>query len=357
MIFYLYSPSHFERWDYRNPMGAGIGGSETAHIEVAERLAKRGHKVISYTPLPNDIKRGEKYNGVLWYDLKDAKFYKDGIWIIYRSPKTFDKFSKDHPGQKVWLVMQDTVYPDLTEERALKCNVYFALCTTHVNVTKNDHPEIADRVGLSQNGIRTQVIRNLEPEVRDPHRMMYASSPDRGLMNLLKMFPEIKAKEPKASLHVFYGFDNIEKVVDPNSPIDELGSTVNDFKRKLKQEGVYWHGRTGQMELYKEWLKTGVWAYPTRFSETSCITSMEAQALGAMPVTNPFWALKDNIMSGTLIDGDPSFNGLTRGRYIDEIVYWMNNATDGIRERMITQAQARFDWDKVVEQYERFAKL
>ena len=47
MDFYLYSPVAFEKWDWRNSVEKGIGGSETSHVEMAWRLVARGHKVLS----------------------------------------------------------------------------------------------------------------------------------------------------------------------------------------------------------------------------------------------------------------------------------------------------------------------
>jgi glycosyltransferase involved in cell wall biosynthesis len=375
MTFHFYSPSHFEKWSYKNPLEQGIGGSETAHIECAIRLAKRGNTVYSYSPLPDDVTPGTSYKGVLWFDLEDADFKDRGIWVMGRAVKELDNFEVEHKGQKIWLVMQDTMYPTLDEKRAEKLDLFLPLCETHVNHTKNTFPKLSDRIIKSANGIRTDIIEEViklnKDIVRDPHRMMYASSPDRGLITLLKIFPRIREKISNASLHVFYGFDNIEKIVDKNIPIDSLGNTRADLEYLLDQPGVFWHGRIGQRELYIEWLKSGVWAYPTRFSETSCITSMEAQALGAIPVTNPFWALKDNVMYGSLIDGDPGLNGLTQTRYIEEIIYQMTRPfvpplkkgylqyrrqNSICREEMMQEALLRFDWEKVVDQYEQLAK-
>ena len=54
-------------------------------------------------------------------------------------------------------------------------------------------------------------------------------------------------------------------------------------------------------------MRAGVWAYPTWFSETSCITAMEAQAAGLMIVSSAIAALPETVgRRGSLIDwGDP----------------------------------------------------
>src|SRR3990167_1047237 len=51
MDFYFYSPVAFEKWDFRNSIETGIGGSETSHVEMAWRLARRGHKAVTHPPI------------------------------------------------------------------------------------------------------------------------------------------------------------------------------------------------------------------------------------------------------------------------------------------------------------------
>jgi glycosyltransferase involved in cell wall biosynthesis len=59
-----------------------------------------------------------------------------------------------------------------------------------------------------------------------------------------------------------------------------------------------------------------VWLYPTWFSETSCITAMEAQAAGLIVVTSPIAALKETVgPRGYIVEGD-----WRSKEYADEIV-------------------------------------
>ena len=62
-----------------------------------------------------------------------------------------------------------------------------------------------------------------------------------------------------------------------------------------KAEGVVMHGRVNQHELAEAMLGAGVWFYPTWFSETSCITAMEAQAAGLWCVCPPIAALEETV--------------------------------------------------------------
>jgi len=351
--FYLYSPVHFENWDFRNSVEKGIGGSETSHVEMAWRLARRGHQVTSYAPIPADCPR--EWKGTNWLPLKKASFKENGIWIIYRSPETLDKFPEKHPNQQIWLMMQDESYPTWTKERAKKVDKVLALCPKHLESTKEKFPYLKNKLVLTSNGIKMDLIRDTEKlEIkRNPKKLIYASSPDRGLYNLLKIFRKAREIIPDLQLHVFYGFDNINKLIKFSPQFTYFKKTKKDLEELMKQPGVKWHGRVSQEELYKQWFSTGIWCYPTNFTETSCITCMEAQACGAIPLTNPLWALQDNVMSGSLVNGNAD-DSLNQARYVGEICRLASQEgfQDQIRPEMMNKARFRFNWERWVDQWE-----
>ena len=91
MNFIFVSTLTFENWDWTNPETRGIGGSETSHIEMARRLANRGHNVISYAPLPADKHDTIGPGGVRWRhsgSLFGGRVMIDepAIWVVYRDP-------------------------------------------------------------------------------------------------------------------------------------------------------------------------------------------------------------------------------------------------------------------------------
>jgi glycosyltransferase involved in cell wall biosynthesis len=60
-----------------------------------------------------------------------------------------------------------------------------------------------------------------------------------------------------------------------------------------KKDGVQEHGRVSHEELAKKMLGATVWAYPTQFEETNCITALKANAAGLKPVITDVAALAE----------------------------------------------------------------
>src|SRR5208337_2860334 len=357
MDYIFFSPHCFEKWDFRSPENPGIGGSETAVVEVSRRLAALGHAVKVYAPIKDDCPPVDE-GGAQWFPVEAADCTQRGFWIISRFPPLLDNFPADHPYQKLWLVCQDVAYlPDtpggLTRERASKLDLLFGLCHDQCLLLFKHWPECKERIILSSNGIKTDQIANMalttgEVE-RDPFRVIYTSSPDRGLLTLLKIMKRAREFEPRLTLSACYGWDNMEKMNEVR------GTRIRKECDALMGEmGFNYLGRLGQSDLWRQYLTAGIWCYPTHFTETSCISCMEAQALGAIPITNPIWALADNVRYGTFILGDPQKDPFVRARYVGELIGLARDheKQESLRAPMMEYARKRFDWRIIADQYE-----
>jgi len=79
--FANFGGEHFEKWDARN-LSKGIGGSETAVIELSKEWTKRGYKVTIYgDPLQPVEIEGVRY--LPWYHFNPADYFN--IFIQWRS--------------------------------------------------------------------------------------------------------------------------------------------------------------------------------------------------------------------------------------------------------------------------------
>lgn len=354
MRFHFYSPVNFELWDYRNPDTKGIGGSETSHIEMALRLAKSGHAVESYSPIPKGCP--DSHGGVVWLAIKQALFWDPGVWVLYRCPSVLDNFSGCQKDQRIWFVAQDVSYKELTDERLCKIERIIALCPDHARFLAEQFPKHASKVWLSSNGIRRELIEGIESTEkieRNPNQLLFASSPDRGLVPLLKIFKKTREYLPELELKVAYGFHNLDLLVENYPYLKKIKSEVEAL---LNQPNVTFCGRLSQPDLMREWFKTSYWVHPTDFTETSCITAMESMACGAYPITRPLWALKDNVKFGTMIEGSPGTDALVQCRYVGEIIRaFKTGLADKVQAPMMKWARDHFDWNRFVDQWEKAA--
>lgn len=352
MRFIFYSPIAFEKWDYNNSVKQGIGGSETSHVEMAWRLAQRGHEVITYAPIKKSTK--QDWRGTKWYPIEKANFKKAGVWIIYRSPEMIEKFMPRRKSQQVWLLWQDWDYPTLTEKRAINFDRHITLCKAHGRYMLDKYPFVGKRLWLSSNGIKRELIEEIEKEniTKNPKRVMYASSPDRGLKEALIIFKKAREYVPDLEFHSFYGFNNLDKLIKgkPNSPMAKNKAEIMEL---LKQDGVHFHGRIPQQQLYREWFKTGIMLYCTNFFETSWITGQEAQAMGAIPLFSPIFAQAENAKWGIGIEGSAA-DSLTHARFAAELVRLATHPElqEKMRIDMMMWARNRFDWEVFVTQWE-----
>ena len=373
MRFSFLSPLKFEDWDWRNPTTPGIGGSETSHIEMACRLAARGHQVVSYSPLPADCPDRE-YGGVTWRHLDECLYSEPGIWCLYRCPAEVAWFNPQRDDQRLWLVCQDEDYvptwrgkDDQFRPRRDQLHRVIALCRAQREQFEKRYPDLKGRVYQSSNGIKGDLIQATLAEglPRHPKRILYASSPDRGLMQLLWILNRVREFDPEFELVVAYGFDNIDKIIAQiqarpeaeRGPIDQQWLQNNtQLRQALQSPGVRMLGRLGQPELYRQWAQAGMWVYCTNFRETSCITSMESQALGAIPVVSPVWAVEENVRHGVMVEGDAGCPD-TLTRFAAEVLRLGNDlATQKVvRQDMMPEVLSLFLWERWVEQWEAWA--
>lgn len=354
--FVFISPRHFEPWYWASPDDPGIGGSETMHCELVRRLAARGHQVTSYAPVPAHI-HDTTHQGVLWRHLDSVDYTQHGIWVLVRGIEWLDRFTP-HDGQRVWCVFQDVDTFGPWEDAWLdKVDRIVGLCTSHVDYLQSAHPTFTTKIYQSRNGLRGDLVDETLARsdlVRNPHRLTYASSPDRGLYGLLQAWRLIRFLVPDAELHVCYGFDNLMKVQDRAA----IQWSTQRILKALDQPGVIQRGRLGQRALYAEWAQTGVLCAPTNFTETGYITLMEAQALGAIPVVNPIWAARENQLAGIAIEGEAERTALTLRRYAMAAAYLMQHpeVQESMRPAMMADARKRFDWEGVADQYVQWAQ-
>lgn len=289
IAFYL--GEGFEHWTPRSIIEGGLGGSETAAAKLAEALAARGH-FVSVFAMEDGV-----HNGVVYrkHDKFDAGDERD-VLVISRQPWMLET----RPNAKtVILWCHDTSYGDLfTPEVAGRIDRVVVMSEWHRKHWLETYPWFDEsKLVVAGNGITLYDVE----EAHEPHRFIYSSSADRGLDELLRLWPEIRDMWPDAELEVFYGFNYLQAA---GRMRPERKRFLQDVSRLARQPGVYLRGRVGQKQLAEAYARAQFWLYPSMqpdgsdWMETFCINALEAQAYGCIPVTRPVGALPERIHEG-----------------------------------------------------------
>jgi glycosyltransferase involved in cell wall biosynthesis len=142
-------------------------------------------------------------------------------------------------------------------------------------------------------------------EQRRRKRLIYSSTPFRGLSLLPSIYRRIKVLHPDAELHVFSGYATYKNGPGGNEmPWQKEWERLAGELRTLPDCIV--HDNIRQCELAREYMKSSVLAYPNAINETCCITAIEAQAAGCAIVSSHRAALPETVAgAGLLIAGLP----------------------------------------------------
>lgn len=346
----LYAPGAYEQWSPASINTTGIGGSETCLTYLAIGLSKRGYDVRVYA----DAVPGIIGNTVWRPASRFRATEKADAVIVSRAPQTFD-VDLHAPVRALWC--HDATYGDaLTPRRAQRITDIITLSDWSRDTFKELYPFLtADQLEhVIRNGVSFESMAG-EPkfprgslgfEARKPV-CIYSSSADRGLDVLLKWWPQIRAQVPEAELHVYYGWETLDKMARLRPDLLGFKNNVLGLVEAAGGEmgGVHMKGRIGQFDLYDAMQNARVWSYPTYFTETSCIGAMEARAAGLAVVTSDLAALTETVGNHGLLlpvdaNGRPdeeyehTFVGLVSRLLSNEEQWtrWHDLAREGIEE-------------------------
>lgn len=337
----------------------GIGGAETCVMRLAKRFAEDGWRTTVFgTP----GEHAGEHDGVEYWP--STEFVAAEPWrvvIASRVPELFDS-ELNADVKLLWLhhvnLRDELLAKDvgLAEGRLDRFDATVCLSQWHAMHTRALYSDVPP-IDVIPNGIESSWY-DREPEPRTEPRFVYSSSPDRGLDVLLGLWPEIVGKWPGATLDVYYGWESIDAIVRSN-PGSRMAQGLAAFKQyvvslvdRLNTEhggGITMHGRVPQRELAKRLHDATVWSYPTYFMETHCLTAIEMQLAGVIPVTSRLAALEETVaMREQLVEGWPNNSHYQRAwlRKLEQTMAMLPTHGSWMQQRGREHA-LRYDWDAI----------
>ncbi|NNE69508.1 MAG: glycosyltransferase, partial [Rhodothermales bacterium] len=317
----------------------GVGGSEEAVIRLGRELALAGWKVTVFAEVGDE---GGIYDGVDYRPLDELNLAdRFNVVMLWRTVHWVDA---DINARGIYAWLHDVPdHASFTRGRVDRLTGILVLSEFHRSTLAHVPDE---KFVITGNGIDVDSLdlAGASHLTRNPQRCVYASSYNRGLEVLLEIWPEVRAAVPNAELHAFYGWNSFEKLAaeDP-----EVHAWMVRMKALTEQPGVFEHGRVSQQRIIEENFRAGIWAYPSTFEETSCITAMKAQACGAVPVVYDLAALKETVRWGEMV---PSGN---RAAYTRALIALLQDPErqDTTRREMMPGAKEAFSWTRIAEQW------
>jgi glycosyltransferase involved in cell wall biosynthesis len=144
-----------------------------------------------------------------------------------------------------------------------------------------------EKIWVSRNGITPEKFK-FERKAKNPNKVVYMSSPDRGLDRCILIMDELRKEKTDLELHVYYGLENLYKY--------GLASLAEKLKEMFSvRPWIKYHGFTEQSKMYYEVSDAVLLLHPANFIETFMITALEMLALGVFPLTRRLGALANTL--------------------------------------------------------------
>lgn len=359
------------QWSWKS-REEGIGGSEKMVILIAEGLQRRGINVSVYCNCHPEERGIDEKTGVLWRHWAefDNTRYRD-VLVFWRNPEAAAHIECPAGKRIIWNhdVQSRGRY---TEEVLAAVDLIQFQSDAHMDGVRDLPPE---KVWVARNAVEVKdPVFKLTPDpdllrAKKPKLVAFCSSPDRGLLTAAEIVERAQLIDPEIRLLVTYGFPDWARKMwaqNKHPTIPDLGLQAcvdvyeRDVHRTLDRINAQILNKVGFAEMENVWKQAGVWLYPTRFLEISCMAAMEAQQHGVIPVATTHHALQETLLPESRVWD----NILTTPPLaLDKYDKWLNEAAqtlvkavnvpanDQRRAAMAIAATKQFNVDSLVEQW------
>jgi glycosyltransferase involved in cell wall biosynthesis len=165
---------------------------------------------------------------------------------------------------------------------------------------------------------------------------------------LLYMWPDIRKEYPDAELHICYGWKLFDMLAKTNPERRQWKASVEIM---MQHPGVTDHGRLGKEELSVVRKSCGIWAYPTYFTEINCITALECQRDGVVPVTIDLAALQETVGAGVRVKGNIKDPKVMK-TYLKELLDMMGDEKKWKKESIKGQRFTnKYGWETIAREW------
>jgi glycosyltransferase involved in cell wall biosynthesis len=283
----------------------GTTGSETQILSMAREMAARGHHVELYIENPNAPFMGGVVLRPLHELQTNGRFDATCVSLDVNACRDLNPEIKGL--RVVFQQLNDFNYaagPDFADF----VDLFVSPSEPHREHLEHNWPTTRGKWAVVPNGCRVDAWDDFSADdnMRVPGRVIYPSSPDRGLHLLLQEWPAIKKAVPHAHLKIFYY--SLQNWIDQYKAFTKEDPTWHPFWKEnyrralyiskalplLKPFGVEVVGSVSREQMAVEMAQAEVLAYPCdpiAWTEGFSCATLEGCASGALPVISSVDAL------------------------------------------------------------------
>lgn len=288
----------------------GVGGREGALIRLSREWARAGHEVTNFVTTGKPERIYEDGGGFWEFvpfsmvQTMLATFPYDAC-VAWECPSIYadPRIEERNPVRLVEMQVAHMNLYDVDATAEFATGVV-GLSQWHVDFMK--HQGIDANFYVLPNGVDLELYP-YKPRRGLPRKpkFFYSSSPDRGLWNLLRIWPRIRKRWPSAELKIAYGTKRLAPAIWAHR---QIGMVAIEVSALMKLPGVQDVGQLSQRQLAKIQRNSNIMAYPCDTiapTETGCITVIEAMAAECPVVTTDCDCLAEEFESAAMIDPLP----------------------------------------------------
>jgi len=339
-----------------------FGGGERALLTYAYGLSDRGHDVTVVAPITEE----KEYNGVKWMQRPHPavgpswQAEECDVFIASETPESIC-----HARRSKYRILECQCNHYSLAPYVTQIDAAVARSEWHQNHLLRQEP-LFHQVPMSVigNGVSPERYadwqKNEGKRTKDM-RVIYSSSPDRGLNHLLRIWPLVREQLPKATLHVYYEVNNFIK--NNRAQMSLVGEMALDIEQDIRQEGVKAHGPVNQDQLARAQMQSSLMVYPCDTivpTEGFGITVAESIAAGCSVLTTDTDAFYELWNDHTHMMRPPPAPAV-RGEYGPLDDDWAKAIVELLQDRAV-HAEKRADaraalleqhtWERVLDQWE-----
>lgn len=289
------SPGGWHDWDGETLRVRGLGGSETFTIRYAEQLVIMGYKVLVFCK----CKEQKEYMNVIYLPIEK---YTEVIGNHIIDIAIINRFCEYISASCINNIKTYYVMHDIARENDIiiihnNLKGILLISQWHKQQFLDFYPQCNNLTAVMSYGLN---VNEYQQKPKEKYMFIYPSFPNRGLYQLLLMWPRILQKYPTATLHTFCNTKHEWCQQYWKQETEEVEKLLEIYKDTITN-----HGWVNGTTLREFWSKAHIWFYPCTFEETCCLTAWEAAASKTLVVTNHLAALRESVGSrGVVVIGN-----------------------------------------------------